>query len=96
MPPEMLKGIAINYSFPIDLFSLAVAARRAATFDSARSREPLPGRFSAELRDLISACFSEKAVDRPVLAELILHPLIRPHITLEPLNESRMLNHSRG
>ena len=81
-PPETQDLKVKDYSFSIDVFSMCAIVLRAATLNSAISHEPLPDRFSNELRDLVCQGLLDNAVDRPVPAELVLHPLIRPYITL--------------
>ena len=93
-PPEMkTKSIEKDYSFPIDLYSTAIIAFRTCSFLDPLAKGPIPNCYSKELAMIIHKCRSKKPVDRPVLAELVIHPLFRPYITLEPINESKMTNY---
>ena len=41
---------------------------------------------------MINKCLSNKAVDRPVLAEMVIDPLFREFISLRPFNERTQEN----
>jgi len=47
----------------------------------------IPARFGEDLPVILKKCLENKPVDRPVLAEMVMDPLFREFISLEPFNE---------
>ena len=86
-----MKNAEINYSFSIDVYSAAVLAKRACTFlkPIEAIEKTLPKEFSEEIATIFQSCLSEKAVDRPVLAELVINPLFKQFISL-PIYRERL------
>ena len=84
-----VNSAEINYSFSIDVYSAAVLAKRACTFlkPIEAIEKPLPKEFSKEIATIFQSCLSEKAVDRPVLAELVINPLFKQFISLRTFNQ---------
>ena len=80
----MLDPKVKDYSFPIDVFSLSVLIYYVCNFTMPHRDKifELPADYSKELQDLIEKCHSENPVDRPILAGLLLNPLLEDKVTL--------------
>ena len=96
-----------EYGYPLDVKVLGLVGHRICNLYT--GKEPIfkeeitqenfsiPAQFGEQLSDLLKSCLALNPVDRPVLAELAIHPLFREHITLksgyreETLEENRLL-----
>jgi len=100
IPYEMKKeSSAKDYSFPIDMYSLAIVVHRMCNLHTGKEMQEdvtqenftIPPHFSENLVAMLKSWLAPKAVDRPILAEVALDPLFREFITLEPYNELKMI-----
>jgi len=92
---------AKQYSFPIDIYSLALVAHRLCNlytgkekmfkednFEVTQENFSIPSHYSKGFSDMLKSWLAPKDVDRPVLAEIAIDPLFKEFITLEPYNDS--------
>ena len=87
-----------EYSFPLDVKVFGLVAHRVLNLltgkeaifkeDITQENFSIPDHYDQELFNILRSCLATNPVDRPILAELAMHPLFREFITLKPVNKT--------
>ena len=87
-----MKSNAKDYSFPIDIYTLAIVAHRLCNMfvgheegleELNQENFSIPARYSDKLSVMLKTWMAPNPVDRPVLAEIALDPLFSDFFTLK-------------